>query len=54
MKEDQQESQINQKPLETSTPKSINRKAKKIKSLWKPVHQRTSTGKPNKSKAFGN
>jgi restriction endonuclease len=44
----------NQKPLETSTPKSINRKAKKIKSLWKPVHQRASTGKPNKSKAFGN
>jgi hypothetical protein len=28
IKEHQQESQINQKPLETSTPKSINRKAK--------------------------
>jgi hypothetical protein len=27
-KEHQQESQINQKPLETSTSKSINRKAK--------------------------
>jgi hypothetical protein len=24
------------------------------KSLWKPVHQRASTGKPNKSKDFGN
>jgi hypothetical protein len=40
--------------LETSTPKNINRKAKYIKSLWKLVHQRASTGKPNKSKAFGN
>jgi hypothetical protein len=28
IKEHQQESQINQKPLEISTPKSINRKAK--------------------------
>jgi hypothetical protein len=28
IKEDQQESQINQQPLETSTPKSINRKGK--------------------------
>jgi hypothetical protein len=34
--------------------RAINRKAKYIKSLWKPVHQRASTGKPNKSKAFGN
>jgi hypothetical protein len=28
IKEDQQESQIKQQPLETSTPKSINRKGK--------------------------
>jgi hypothetical protein len=40
--------------LETSTPKSINWKNKKINCLWKPVHQRASTGKPNKSTAFGN
>jgi hypothetical protein len=29
-------------------------KTKYINSLWKLVHQRASTGKPNKLKAFGN
>jgi hypothetical protein len=29
-------------------------KAFDLFSLWKLVHQRASTGKPNQSKAFGN